>query len=273
MIRIKHIAAGNKERIVVIAGPCVIESLATTRKIAGFIVSACKKLNVQLIFKASYDKANRTSINARRGVGISEGLTILDRVKKEFDVPVMTDVHCRSEVSEVASVCDVIQIPAFLCRQTDLLVAAGNTGKAVNIKKGQFVAPEDMIHAVKKVTSTGNKKVLLTERGFCFGYHNLVVDMRSLDIMKKFGYPVVFDATHSVQLPGGLKLSSGGQKHFVETLARSAVAAGIAAVFFEIHPHPHKAWSDGPNALNFKQFEIIMEKIVRIDTLVKNKNF
>ncbi|MFH1379007.1 MAG: 3-deoxy-8-phosphooctulonate synthase [bacterium] len=272
-MQIRNITIDNNQPLTLIAGPCVIETYERTRTIARYLSALCAKLKLKLIFKASYDKANRSSIHAKRGIGIHKGILVLERIKHEFKLPVITDVHNASEVEKAASICDIIQVPAFLCRQTDLLVAAGNTGKPVNIKKGQFVAPEDIIQAVKKVYSTGNKQVLVTERGFCFGYNNLVVDMRALAIIKKLGIPVVFDATHSVQLPGGRGGHSGGQRQFVETLARSAVAVGIAALFCEVHPHPCAAFSDGPNSLDFKHIEKMLKKIILIDRLVKQNKF
>ena len=238
---------------------------------AEFLTALCKKLDIQYIFKASYDKANRSSGNSRRGPGRKAGLEFLAAVKEKFNGPVLTDVHESTEVDEVARVVDevarvvdVLQIPAFLCRQTDLLVAAGNTGLPVNIKKGQFMAPEDMRGAVEKVRLTGNNQVMLTERGCSFGYHNLVVDFRSLPTMREFGVPVIFDATHSVQLPGGLGNASGGQREFIYPLARAAAAAGIDAIFCEVHPDPANALSDGPNSLDFETAEKILTKVKAI---------
>ena len=234
---------------VLIAGPCVAESLELCRRIAGTVQALCAELGLPYVFKASFDKANRTSGKAFRGPGLGAGLEILAAIRAEFGVPVLTDVHESAQVAAVAAVVDVLQIPAFLCRQTDLLLAAGETGRPVNLKKGQFLAPEDMGPAVQKIEQTGNRRVLLTERGTSFGYHNLVVDMRSLVIMADLGTPVVFDATHSVQLPGGQGTSSGGQRQFVAPLVRAAAAVGVDGLFLETHPEPAKALSDGANSV------------------------
>ena len=249
-------------------GPCTAESLEICRRVAGEIAPFCRELNIQYVFKGSYDKANRTSGDARRGPGLTRGLEILAAIREEFKIPVVTDVHSAAEAEAAGRVVDVVQIPAFLCRQTDILAAAAETGKVVNIKKGQFMAPEDMRKAAEKVTAKGNSKVLLTERGATFGYHNLVVDMRGLAIMRQLGFPVMFDATHSVQLPGGNGNSSGGQREFVGTLARAAAGAGIDALFCEIHPDPDKAWSDGPNSLNPEQAKKIIAEVKAIHDLV-----
>lgn len=227
------------------------------------------RLKIPFIFKSSYDKANRSSIDSFRGPGLRLGLKILARVKKELGVPVLTDVHSVEEAIQAAEVVDVIQIPAFLCRQTDLLLAAGRTGIVVNVKKGQFLSPWDMKNAVKKIESTGNKKILLTERGTTFGYNNLVVDMRGLEIMKTFGYPVIYDATHSVQLPGGKGTSSGGQSEYIWPLARAAVAIGVAGLFMEVHPRPEKALSDGPNSARLSDLPNQLKSIQQIDRAVK----
>lgn len=272
-MKVGNITIDNGKPLVFIAGPCVIEDRTTTRKTARFLAGLARKYTVDIIFKASYDKANRSSIRSYRGPGIRKGLEILREIKDEFSLPLLTDVHAPHEVERAAAVVDVIQIPAFLCRQTDLLVAAGHTGKPVNIKKGQFIAPEDIIQAVKKVASTGNKRIIVTERGYSFGYHNLVVDMRSLEILKRSRLPVVFDATHAVQIPGGLGTRSGGERRFVFPLARAAVAIGIAAVFMEVHPQPARALSDGPNAIDFKQAEQLIKSVIKIDTLVKSSTF
>ena len=236
---------------------------------ADFLSGLCRKLDIGYVFKASYDKANRSAAGSVRGPGMEKGLEFLAEVKKRYNVPVVTDVHETVEVAKAAEVADILQIPAFLCRQTDLLQAAGRTGKVINIKKGQFMAPEDMKGAVDKVKSTGNDKVMLCERGSSFGYHNLVVDMRSLPTMRGLGVPVVFDATHSVQLPGGLGNASGGQREFVRPLARAAAAIGIDALFCEIHPDPDKAFSDGPNSLDFKLAEELLTEVKAIFDLVK----
>ncbi len=240
------------------------ESLAVCDEVAAYLKELCAELDVQYIFKASFDKANRSSGGSIRGPGMKAGLEILAAIREKYRLPVLTDVHETIEVGPVAEVVDVLQIPAFLCRQTDLLIAAGNSGKTVNVKKGQFMAPEDMKGAVEKVRATGNDKVMLTERGTSFGYHNLVVDMRSLAIMKSLGVPVVFDATHSVQLPGGLGNASGGQREFIRPLARAAAAVGIDVLFTEVHPNPDKALSDGPNSLNFKDIKIILSEVKKI---------
>lgn len=243
------------------AGPCVIEDRDFILKTAEKIKEIVSPYDFPFVFKASYDKANRTSVDSFRGVGLQEGLKILQEVRSEFDLPIVSDVHTVEEARAAGEVLDILQIPAFLCRQTDLLIAAGETGKVVNIKKGQFLAPWDMEHVVKKVASTGNQKILVTERGVSFGYNNLVSDMRSLVIMKKLGYPVIFDATHSVQLPGGGGGVSSGQREFVLPLTRAAVAVGCDGLFLEVHPDPAKAPSDGPNMLDFKGFEQLLSEI------------
>ena len=254
-------------KLALIGGPCMAESLEVCMATAEFLTALCKKLDIQYIFKASYDKANRSSGNSRRGPGMKAGLEYLAAVKEKFGIPVLTDVHESTEVPEVAKVVDVLQIPAFLCRQTDLLQAAGKSGLPVNIKKGQFMAPEDMRGAVEKVRLTGNEQVMLTERGCSFGYHNLVVDFRSLPTMREFGVPVIFDATHSVQLPGGLGNASGGQREYIAPLARAAAAVGIDAIFCEVHPDPARALSDGPNSLDFATAEKILTKVKAIHDL------
>lgn len=236
-------------RPLLIAGPCVIESEGLCQAVARGLRRICRQLDLEFVFKASYDKANRSSVRSFRGPGWEAGLGILERIRTKHEVPVLTDVHCVAEVESAANVVDVVQIPAFLCRQTDLLVAAGRTGKVINLKKGQFMAPEDMVHAVEKVASTGNRKVLVTERGTSFGYHNLVVDMRSLPILRRLGLPVIFDATHSVQLPGGAGDRSGGQREFAPVLGCAATAAGADGWFVETHPEPERARSDGPNMI------------------------
>jgi 2-dehydro-3-deoxyphosphooctonate aldolase (KDO 8-P synthase) len=252
-----------------IAGPCVIESEGHALMMAEKLGAVAGELGVPYIFKASYDKANRSSVASYRGPGLKNGLKILAKIKKKTGLPVLTDVHQASEVEAAAEVCDILQIPAFLSRQTDLLVAAGKSGRVVNIKKGQFLSPAEMGNAAEKVASTGNEKIILTERGNSFGYQNLVVDMRSFPMMRKFGYPVVFDVTHSVQLPGGEGKSSGGQPEFIEPLARAGVAAGVDGIFLEVHDNPAKALSDGSNALPLGQFRALMEKIVALGGLVR----
>lgn len=250
--------------LTVIAGPCMAESESICLETADFLSSLCRKLKVNYIFKASYDKANRTSGASRRGPGMEKGLEYLAAVRSKYGVPVITDVHESADVPSVAQAVDLLQIPAFLCRQTDLLLASGRSGLPVNIKKGQFMAPEDMAGAVEKVRSTGNEKIMLTERGTSFGYHNLVVDMRSLVTMRNMGVPVVFDATHSVQLPGGLGNASGGRRDFVYPLSRAAAAVGIDALFCEVHPDPEKALSDGPNSLDFALAEKVLSEVKTI---------
>jgi 2-dehydro-3-deoxyphosphooctonate aldolase (KDO 8-P synthase) len=261
---------GPNAPLFLIAGPCVIESEAHASKMAESIAAIAAELSVPLIFKASYDKANRSSVDSYRGPGLTEGLRILGAIKKRTGLPILTNVHDVSQVGPVAEVCDVLQIPAFLCRQTDLLVAAGRSGRVVNIKKGQFLSPWDISNAAEKVASTGNTKIILTERGASFGYKNLVVDMRSFPILRKLGYPVVFDVTHSVQLPGGEGKSSGGQPEFIEPLARAGVAAGVDGVFLEVHDNPPKALSDGANALPLSDLRALLNRIKQISTLVRS---
>jgi len=248
-VTVKDIHVGPGHPLVLIAGPCVIEGFDITYRIASFLKDLTHKLKIPLIFKASYDKANRTSIDSFRGPGLDEGLKILDRIKKELDLAILSDVHRIGEIDAAADVLDVIQIPAFLCRQTDMVLAVSKTEKPVNIKKGQFLSPWDMANVVGKVTSTGNRRILITERGTMFGYNNLVVDFRGIPVMQQTGYPVIFDATHSVQLPGGAGASSAGKREFAPVLARAAVAAGADGVFMEVHPEPDRALCDGPNAL------------------------
>jgi 2-dehydro-3-deoxyphosphooctonate aldolase (KDO 8-P synthase) len=267
---VRNVALGGNAPLFLIAGPCVIESEAHATSIAEHLAEDCRELGVPLIFKASYDKANRTSLSSYRGPGLKEGLKILGAIAKRTGLPILTDVHEPSHVAPAAEVCDVLQIPAFLCRQTDLLVAAGLSGRAVNIKKGQFVSPLEMGNAVEKVASTGNRKIILTERGASFGYQNLVVDMRSIPMMRKFGYPIVFDATHSVQLPGGEGKSSGGQPEFIEPLARASAAVGVDGIFVEVHDNPSKALSDGTNALPLSEFRALVKKLMLISKLVRS---
>jgi len=248
-IAIGSVRIGGKSPLVLIAGPCVIESEAHAMRMAESIAKIAAELKIPYIYKASYDKANRSSISSYRGPGIAEGLRILKKIKSSFSLPILTDVHEQSQVAPAAEVCDVLQVPAFLSRQTDLLLAAGRSGRVVNLKKGQFLAPAEMANAAEKVASTGNKNILLTERGTSFGYQNLVVDMRAFPILRKLGYPVIYDVTHSVQLPGGEGKSSGGQPEFIEPLARAGVATGVDGVFLEVHDNPAAALSDGTNAL------------------------
>jgi len=269
VISIGTIHIGGKHPLVLITGPCVVENREMILQTAKIIRSISERHQMPLIFKSSYRKANRTSGNSFASIGNEKALKILAEVKREFCVPILTDIHSPAEAVIAAEVADVLQIPAFLCRQTELLEAAGKTGKVVNIKKGQFVAPDDMHLAAEKVAATGNKKILLTERGTTFGYHNLVVDMRSLPIMRKSGYPVVLDATHSVQLPGGAKNQSGGQPEFIFPIARAGVAAGCDALFIEIHPNPLKALSDSASQLKLDLLEKLVEQVKAIDDMVK----
>lgn len=270
-ISVGNVTLGGNRPLVLIAGPCVIEEQGLTLRIAESLKKLTTELGIGLVFKASYDKANRTSIGSFRGPGMEEGLTILARVKRELEVPVLSDVHDLSQIPAAAEVLDILQIPAFLSRQTDLLLAAARTGKVVNIKKGQFLAPWDMANAVKKIEQVGNTQVLLTERGASFGYNNLVVDMRSLVIMRETGCPVVFDATHAVQLPGGAGTSSGGQRQYVGALSRAAVAVGIDALFWEVHENPDLALCDGPNSLRLDQLPAMLREILTIDRLIKER--
>lgn len=263
------IRIGNGAPLVLIAGPCVVESRELTLKTAETIRRLVQRHRVPFIFKSSYKKANRTSGKAFSSIGIDEALSILAEVKRELGVPILTDIHTEAEAGIAAEVADVLQIPAFLCRQTDLLRAAGRTGKVVNIKKGQFLAPDDMRLAAEKVAQTGNKKIMLTERGTTFGYHNLVVDMRSLSIMRKAGYPVVLDATHSVQLPGGKKDKSGGQPEFIFPIARAGVAAGCDALFIETHPDPARALSDAESQLKLSLLDDLLKQVLSIDRTVR----
>lgn len=268
-VNIGKLTVGNDERLTLIAGPCALETADHAQMIAGTMVEICERVGANYVFKASFDKANRTSLGGKRGAGIEAGLKILEGIKKQFDVPVLTDIHTPEQCAIAAEVVDVIQIPAFLCRQTDLLIAAGESGAVVNIKKGQFMAPWDMPNVVAKVESTGNERLLLTERGVSFGYNTLVADMRSLPEMMKTGYPVVMDATHSVAQPGGLGGSSGGQREFAPVMARSAVALGIAAIFIETHEEPDRAPSDGPNMIRLDEMSKLMETIMAFDRLAK----
>jgi 2-dehydro-3-deoxyphosphooctonate aldolase (KDO 8-P synthase) len=269
-VRVGNAVFGGDRPLVLIAGPCVIEEEALTLRIAEGLKSLAEELGFGLVFKASFDKANRTSVDSFRGPGMEEGLKILARVKEEFALPVVSDVHEINQIEAAAEVLDILQIPAFLSRQTDLLLAAGRSGKAVNVKKGQFLAPWDMKNAVAKLEAAGNRDVLLTERGASFGYNNLVVDMRSLPIMRETGCPVVFDATHAVQLPGGAGGSSGGQRQFVGALSRAAVATGIDGLFWEVHEDPENALCDGPNSLYLKDLRPMLEDLLAIDAIVKH---
>jgi 2-dehydro-3-deoxyphosphooctonate aldolase (KDO 8-P synthase) len=266
-------SVGPDQPLFLIAGPCVIEGATLTQEIAGRLVEITSKLGVPFIFKASFDKANRSSRSSYRGPGLAAGLAVLEAVRKTFKVPVLTDVHEDTPLAEVAAVVDVLQTPAFLCRQTNFIIAAASQGKPVNIKKGQFLSPWEMRNVVDKARSTGNAGIMVCERGFSFGYNNLITDMRSLAIMRETQCPVVFDATHSVQLPGGQGNTSGGQREFVPVLARAAVAAGVAGVFMETHPDPAKALSDGPNAWPLARMQSLLETLIELDRTVKARPF
>ena len=272
----KHVTVGNVKfgndlPLTLIAGPCQLESRDHAFMMAGKLKEICSALGIGLVYKTSYDKANRTSISTQRGLGLEKSLDIFKDIKKEFGISVLTDVHDAHQCAEVATAVDILQIPAFLCRQTDLLLAAGQTGKTINVKKGQFLAPWDMKHVAAKIASTGNENILLTERGVSFGYNTLVSDMRALPTMAETGYPVVFDATHSVQQPGGQGTTSGGQRQFVATLARAAVAVGVAAVFMETHQDPDNAPSDGPNMVKLTDLKALLEQLQAFDKLAKKK--
>ncbi len=268
-VKAGNVTFSGKAPFVLIAGPCVIEDRASTLRMAGDLVKLTRRLGIPYVFKASYDKANRTSIGSFRGPGLEEGLDILAEVKERFSVPVLSDVHDMNEMPLAEKVLDIIQIPAFLCRQTSLVVRAAQSGRVVNVKKGQFLAPWDVKAIVKKVEAAGCKKLLLTERGVSFGYNNLVTDFTSMEIMASTGYPVVYDVTHSVQQPGGLGHATGGRSEFIPLLSRCGVAAGVAAIFMETHTDPKKALSDGPNMLPISRLEPLLKTMVRIDRLVK----
>lgn len=270
-IKIGKIKVGGKNPLVLIAGPCVIENEGSCLKHAQRLKEIAQRLDIPFIFKASYDKANRTSIHSYRGPGFDEGLRILRRVKDEIKIPLLSDVHCRTEVNQAAEILDVIQIPAFLSRQTDLITAVAKTGRVVNIKKGQFMAPWDMGNVIEKVVSSGNRNIMITERGTSFGYNNLVSDMRSIAIMRNFGYPVIYDAAHSVQLPGGEGKSSGGERHFVAALARAAAAVGCDGLFLEVHHEPERALCDGPNTVALDTLEGLLKQVKAIDTVVRKE--
>ncbi|WPZ22711.1 3-deoxy-8-phosphooctulonate synthase [Sulfitobacter faviae] len=269
-LRIGNLTVGNDRPLTVIAGPCQLESEDHAQMVAGVLKEACDAAGAQFIFKGSYDKANRTSLSGKRGLGIEKGLQVLQSVARANDVPVLTDVHNEAQCAQAGDVVDVLQIPAFLCRQTDLLLAAGETGKAVNVKKGQFLAPWEMQNIVDKIESTGNRNILLTERGTTFGYNTLVADMRSLPQMAQTGYPVVMDATHSVAQPGGKGGSSGGQREFAPVMARGAAAIGVAAIFMETHEDPDRAPSDGPNMIYLDQMPGLINLLMQFDALAKS---
>ena len=271
IINCDGIKISNNNSLILISGPCQLESEQHSMDMAGKIKEITDKFSIGFIYKTSFDKANRTSLTGKRGAGLDKSLPVFDKIKKDFKIPVLTDVHSEEQCSIVSKHVDVIQIPAFLCRQTDLLITAAKTNKIVNVKKGQFLAPWDMANVTKKISDSGNNNILVTERGASFGYNTLVSDMRSLPIMSKLGYPVIFDATHSVQQPGGMGDKSGGQREFIEYLSRAAVAVGVAGVFIETHQDPDNAPSDGPNMLPINKLEQLLNQLCEIDKLVKGK--
>ena len=268
-VKCSNFVIANDKPFTLIAGPCQLESEEHALRISAELKKITSDLEINLIYKTSFDKANRTSLKGQRGLGLDKSLPIFDKIRKEIGIPVLTDIHTIEQCSLVANHVDVLQIPAFLCRQTDLLVAAAKTGKIINVKKGQFLAPWDMKNVIKKIESSGNKNILITERGASFGYNTLVSDMRALPIMSKFGFPIVFDATHSVQQPGGMGEKSGGQREFVPYLARAAIAVGVGAIFIETHEDPDNAPSDGPNMVPLNQLKNLLKKLTEIDKLVK----
>ncbi len=270
LIKCRKLSISNSNPFILIAGPCQLENEKHAIDVASKLKKITQKLNIGLIYKTSFDKANRTSIKGKRGAGLEKSLPVFDKIRKDLEIPVLTDVHTIDQCEIVSKHADVLQIPAFLCRQTDLLVAAAKTGKIINVKKGQFLAPWDMVNVTKKIEDSGNKNILVTERGASFGYNTLVSDMRSIPIMAKNGYPVVFDATHSVQQPGGMGEKTGGQREFVKYLARAAVAVGIAAIFIETHSDPDNAPSDGPNMVPLSKMENLLKQLIKIDQLIKN---
>ena len=270
LVKCGKLNISNSHPFTLIAGPCQLENEKHAIAVASKLKEITQKLNIGLIYKTSFDKANRTSLTGKRGAGLEKSLPVFDKIRKDIGIPILTDVHTIEQCEIVSKHVDVLQIPAFLCRQTDLLIAAAKTEKIINVKKGQFLAPWDMVNVTKKIEDSGNKNILVTERGASFGYNTLVSDMRSLPIMAKNGYPVVFDATHSVQQPGGLGDQTGGQREFVEYLARAAVAVGVAAVFMETHPDPDNAPSDGPNMVPLSKMPSLLKQLVEIDRLVKN---
>ena len=269
-VKLDNIEFNNSKKLVLIAGPCVLESYEHAKLMIDKLLDITEKLKIDFVYKTSFDKANRTSINADRGIGIEESIKIFDNLKSEYSLKILTDVHSPSDCDKIKNHVDILQIPAFLCRQTDLLISAANTGKIINVKKGQFLAPHDMLNVANKIIESGNKQLLLTERGASFGYNNLVSDMRSLEIMKQeILYPVIFDATHSVQAPGGKGTSTGGDRKFVPVLAKAAVSTGIAGVFLETHNDPDNAPSDGPNMVPVDELEKLLYKLIQIDSIVK----
>lgn len=267
-VKVGEIKIGKKSPLVLIAGPCVIESERSALTHAKLLKQITSEVGVPFIFKCSFDKANRTSIKSFRGPGLTKGLKILKKVKEKLNVPILSDVHCKRQVKDASKVLDIIQIPAFLSRQTDLIIEASSTGRPINLKKGQFMAPWDVRYAIEKIESTGNKNIIITERGYCFGYNNLVNDFRGLLIMKGYGYPIVYDGTHSLQLPGGLGSVSGGQREFVEPLVRAAVAVGVDGIFLEVHINPKKALCDGPNMIFLKDLRKLLIRIKKIESLI-----
>ena len=271
-IKIKDFQISNEKPLTLIAGPCVIENFKHTYKIAKKIANICDSLEINFIFKSSFDKANRSNIKSFRGVELNEALEIFSKIKDDFKCPILTDVHNENQCQKLVddNIIDILQIPAFLCRQTDLLLAAGNTKKIINVKKGQFLSPYEISNIIEKICSTNNDNIIITERGTSFGYNNLVVDFRSIEIMKKFGYPIIFDATHSVQEPGGLGSSTGGKREFVPTLSKAAISLGIAGIFIETHDNPENAPSDGPNMLNLMDLKDLMLKLKNFDNLAKS---
>jgi 2-dehydro-3-deoxyphosphooctonate aldolase (KDO 8-P synthase) len=269
-VKCANFEIANNQPFTLIAGPCQLESEQHALDVSRELKKITSELKINLIYKTSFDKANRTSLKGKRGMGLEKSLSIFDKIRKDVGVPVLTDVHTAEQCSVVANHVDVLQIPAFLCRQTDLLIAAAKTGKIINVKKGQFLAPWDMANVIKKLEDSGNKNILLTERGASFGYNTLVSDMRALPIMAKLGYPIVFDATHSVQQPGGMGEKSGGQREFVPYLSRAAIAVGVGAVFMETHEDPDNAPSDGPNMVPLSEIKSLLKQLVSIDTLIKN---
>jgi len=271
LIKIGDVVIGRGTPLAIISGPCVIEDYETTRHIAATIKEITDKLEIPFVFKASYDKANRTSVTSYRGPGLGDGLKILAEIKKEFNIPILSDVHRISEIPAAARILDIIQVPAFLCRQTDVIIEVARSGKVVNIKKGQFMAPWDMANVLEKITSTGNQNIVITERGTMFGYNNLVVDFRGFMIMRQTGYPVVFDATHSVQLPGGAGTSSGGQRDYAPMLARAAVAAGVDGIFMEVHREPDLALCDGPNSLKLDTIFDLLSQLKSIHETINRR--
>ncbi len=271
-IKIKNFEISNKKPFTLIAGPCVIENREHAIKIAKIIYEICHKIKINFIYKSSFDKANRTSIKSPRGISLEEAMDIFEEIKENFDCPILTDVHNEEQCKQLGSnnVIDILQIPAFLCRQTDLLIAAGNTNKIINVKKGQFLSPNEIPNIIEKILSTKNNKIMITERGTSFGYNNLVNDFRSLEIIKKYQYPVIFDATHSVQEPGGLGQTSGGKREYVPLLSKAAISVGIAGLFIETHDDPDNAPSDGPNMLNIKDLKQLLLKLIDFDNIAKS---